>query len=251
LRLRSLVRFLDETLDIRSFRQDKSLNGLQVEGRAEVRTVALAVDACGESISRAVRRRADLLLVHHGLFWGETAPVTGILARRLGRLLGAGCSLYAAHLPLDCHPSLGNNARLAASLGIARTERFGEYAGVEIGLCGELPRPAGLKSLAAGVRRRLGGPVRSLPFGPRLVRRLGIVSGAGASLAQAAAEAGCDALLTGETSHSSYHTARECGVSLVFAGHYATETAGVLALGELIAGRFGLRTFFIDLPTGY
>lgn len=251
MRLRTLVKFLDETLDTRSFSGDRSLNGLQVEGRAEVRSIALAVDACGESIARAARRGADILIVHHGLFWGEPAPVTGILARRIGKLLGAGCSLYAAHLPLDCHPSVGNNAQIAAALGIERREPFGRYAGIEIGLCGALPRPASLRALAARARRAIGAPVRTHDFGPRTLRRLGIVSGGGASLAPAAAEAGCDALLTGETSHSSYHAARESGVSLLFAGHYATETFGVRALGGLIAERLGLRTFFIDLPTGY
>lgn len=251
MRLGTLVRFLDETLDIGSFPGDRALNGLQVEGGAEVRSVALAVDACGDSIAGAVRRSADLLVVHHGLFWGDPAPVTGILARRIGRLLAGRCSLYAAHLPLDCHPRIGNNARIAATLGMEKPERFGTYAGVEIGLCGALPRPVGLRALAARARRIFGATVRSHAFGPPTVRRLGIVSGGGASLARAAAEAGCDALLTGETSHSAYHTARESGVSLLFAGHYATETPGVRALGGLLEERFGLRVFFIDLPTGY
>ena len=135
-------------------------------------------------------------------------------------------------------------------LGIVETERFGRYAGVDIGTCGKLPRPIKIE----GLRRKLAGildsPVQTFTFGPAVVRKLGIVSGGGASLTQSAADAGCDALLTGETSHSSYHVARENGISLIFAGHYASETFGVKALGKLMEKELGLKTFFIDLPTG-
>ena len=250
MRLEKVTGFLEETLSLESFSGDSSMNGLQVEASSEVRKVALAVDACRESISRAARRDADLLIVHHGLFWGGMVPITGIMAARVKALLDRNVSLYAAHLPLDCHPEIGNNSRIASVLGIGETEHFGKYAGVDIGLCGKLSRPLKIE----GLRRKLAGildsPVQTFTFGPAVVRKLGIVSGGGASLTQAAAEAGCDALLTGETSHSSYHTARENGISLIFAGHYASETFGVKALGELIKEKLGLQTFFIDLPTG-
>ena len=248
--LKTVVRFLDETLDVASFPGDAALNGLQVEGSRRVQAAAFAVDACRESIARAIRARAELLVVHHGLLWGARAPLTGILAARVGMLLRGGLSLYAAHLPLDCHPELGNNARIAALIGLGDTEPFGLYAGARIGLRGELPRPAGVRGLAARLGRAFGAQVRAFPFGPARVRRLGIVSGGGASLVQAAAEAGCDALLTGESSHASYHVARENRINLFCAGHYATETAGVRALADLLGERFGLRTVFIDLPTG-
>jgi len=250
MRLDRVTAFLGETLSLESFSGDSSMNGLQVEGSRDVRKIALAVDACGESIGRSVRRGADLLIVHHGLFWGDAVPITGIMASRVKALLDGKVSLYAAHLPLDCHPEIGNNARMAKLLGISESSKFGRYAGIDIGICGDLQRPIKI----AGLRRRLaavlGSPVQTFAFGPAVVRKLGIVSGGGASLTQAAAEAGCDALLTGETSHSSYHVARENGISLIFAGHYTTETFGVKAIGELLAGRFGLKTFFIDLPTG-
>ena len=226
------------------------MNGLQVEASGEIRKVALAVDACGESISRAARRGADLLIVHHGLFWGEQVPITGIMAGRIRTLMEKGVSLYAAHLPLDCHPGIGNNARIAKILGIAAPKKFGTYAGIEIGLCGKLPRPMKIEGLRKKLASLLGSPVQTFSFGPGTVRKIGIVSGGGSSLTQAAADAGCDALLTGETSHSSYHTARENGISLVFAGHYATETFGVKALGDVLKKDLGLKTFFIDLPTG-
>ncbi|MCK4549107.1 MAG: Nif3-like dinuclear metal center hexameric protein [Candidatus Krumholzibacteria bacterium] len=250
MRLEKVTGFLEETLSLDLFSGDSSMNGLQIEASGEIRKVALAVDACRESISRAARRKADLLIVHHGLFWGGMVPITGIVASRVRALLEGNISLYAAHLPLDCHPEIGNNARIADVLGIAETEHFGRYAGVDIGLCGRLPRPLKIE----GLRRKLAGildsPVQTFTFGPAVVRKIGIVSGGGAALTQAAADAGCDALLTGETSHSSYHTARENGISLIFAGHYASETFGVKALGELMKDKLGLQTFFIDLPTG-
>jgi dinuclear metal center YbgI/SA1388 family protein len=250
MRLERLTGFIDGILDPGSFAGDSALNGLQVEASREVGKVALAVDACGDSISRAARRGADMLIVHHGLFWGGTAPITGITASRVRTLLEKKVSLYASHLPLDCHPEIGNNARIADILGVRDPARFGRYAGVDIGLCGMLKK----KIKIEGLRRKLAGlldsPVQTFAFGPSVVRKIGIVSGGGASLTQAAADAGCDALLTGETSHSSYHTARENRISLVFAGHYATETFGVKALGELLRTELGLKTFFIDLPTG-
>jgi dinuclear metal center YbgI/SA1388 family protein len=250
MRLKKVTGFLEETLDLDSFSGDQSMNGLQVEASGEIRNVALAVDACRESISRAARQKADLLIVHHGLFWGGMPPVTGILSSRVKALLDGNVSLYAAHLPLDCHPEIGNNAQIAKVLGIGETGRFGKYACVDIGTSGSLPRPMKIE----GLRRKLAGildsPVQTFTFGPAVVRKIGIVSGGGASLTQAAADAGCDALLTGETSHSSYHVARENGISLIFAGHYASETFGVKALGKLMSEKLGLRTFFIDLPTG-
>lgn len=250
MRLEKVTSFLGEILDLGSFSGDSSLNGLQVESSGEIKKVAFAVDACRESINRAARRKADLLIVHHGLFWGGMVPVTGIVASRVKALLDGKVSLYAAHLPLDCHPEIGNNAQIAKVLGIPETGKFGRYAGIDIGLCGNLPRPLKIE----GLRRKLAGildsPVQTFTFGPAVVRKIGIVSGGGAALTQAAADAGCDALLTGETSHSSYHTARENGISLIFAGHYASETFGVKALGEMMKEKLGLQTFFIDLPTG-
>lgn len=250
MRLERLTGFLDETLDIDSFESDSSINGLQVEGRREVRRIALAVDACRESISRTARMNAEMLIVHHGLLWGKERPVTGIFARRLSILLEKGISLYAAHLPLDCHPGIGNNASLAAALGMHDTRPFGDYRGISPGLCGSLPRKITVKGLCSKLRRLLSGPVQAFSFGTGSIATIGIVSGGGGSLVQAAADAGCDALLTGETSHAAYHTARENGIDIVFAGHYATEKAGVRALGALLESTFGLETRFIDLPTG-
>jgi dinuclear metal center YbgI/SA1388 family protein len=248
--LKTVVDFLDETLRIASFASDSALNGLQVEGSGTVGAACCAVDACEESIRKTIRARADLLLTHHGLFWGTPQPVTGPLAVRMRLLLSHGISLYAAHLPLDCHPELGNNARLARILELRETAPFGEYRGVSIGLRGYLKRKMTLRGVAAKLRGAINARVNTLAFGGPKIRTLGIVSGGGSGLVQAAAEAGCDALLTGEGAHAAYHIARESRISLICAGHYATETPGVQALGEHLHHELGIPVRFIDVPTG-
>jgi len=226
------------------------MNGLQVESSAEVKRIATAVDISDRSIMKAAASGADLLIVHHGLFWGDPVPITGVMARRIRFLLSKEVSLYAAHLPLDCHPDIGNNARLAELLGLERRRPFGRYHGMVIGLCGNLHRPMAPAGLARKLKKSLGAESRIFPFGPDRVKKLGVVSGGGASLVGDAVSAGCDTLLTGETSHSAYHVAREARITLICAGHYATETVGVRALGALVTTELGLPARFIDLPTG-
>jgi len=250
MKLDRLTDFLDELLDIKSYKSDSSLNGLQVEASRTVERAAFAVDASEQSIRKAVRSGADILIVHHGLFWNVQVPVRGVLAGRLRLLLLNNLSLYAAHLPLDAHPELGNNARLAKLLGIEETEAFGEYKGVKIGVCGKILKPVSIDSMLRKITRVLPGRVQSFRFGPGLVKRVAIVSGAGSSFVEEAAEAGCDTLITGESSHASYHSAREGRVNLICAGHYATETLGVKALMDLVSERFDVKCRFIDIPTG-
>ncbi len=250
LKLSKIVEFLDNELGISAFPNDSSLNGLQVECSRETCSITLAVDACEQSIRMAARHGSGLLIVHHGLFWGGQAPVTGIMASRIRLLMEKGISLYASHLPLDCHPEVGNNAQLSMMLGVDSPARFGNYHGVEIGLCGNIPAPMTAASFAAKVRRVTGSRVSIFAFGPQKIRKVAVVSGGGASLLGDACRAGCDAMLTGETDHSAYHVAREYGVNLFCAGHYATETFGVKALGKHIESHFGLKTWFADVPTG-
>ncbi len=250
MRLKTVVGFLDETLCIASFTSDSALNGLQVEGSRTINAACLAVDACEESIRKTIRGDANLLITHHGLFWGTPQPITGTLARRVRLLLSHGVSLYAAHLPLDCHPELGNNARLARIFELQGTSVFGEYRGVSIGIRGNLQRVMTPRGVAAKLRSTLGATVETFTFGRPKIRTLGIVSGGGAGLVQAAAETGCDALLTGEPAHAAYHTARESRINLICAGHYATETLGVQALGEHLHRELGVPVRFIDVPTG-
>lgn len=245
-----IVAWLDETLDLGAW-SDKSLNGLQVEGDAEVRRVAVAVDAAMATFLMTAEAEAEMLVVHHGLFWGSAEPVTGPLKARLMALLEEGISLYAAHLPLDGHRQLGNNAVLSRLLELRETSPFGEYGGVTIGVRGTLPEPVDREELAAKLEALLDARPDVLPFGPASIRTVAVVSGDAAGLVPDAAAAGVDAFVTGESDHVAWHAAREHGVNLVFAGHYATETLGVRALGDAVAERFGIEAVFLDAPTGY
>lgn len=250
MKLDRVVRYLDTTLRSTDFASDSAMNGLQVECSKNITKVATAVDACRESITRASSSGAELLIVHHGLFWGETVPLTGVMGKRIGLLFSKGVSLYAAHLPLDCHEEIGNNIGLARLLGLKNPKPFGVYRGITIGLEGTLPQRMTLRALSARLKKDLGGSPKTFPFGPSETKRLGIVSGGGSALVLQAMETGCDTLLTGEPAHSVYHTAREAKINLVCAGHYATETQGVKSLGRLIESELGLPSRFIDIPTG-
>jgi dinuclear metal center YbgI/SA1388 family protein len=245
-----LVSYLDDYLHVKTI-ADSSNNGLQVEGAAEVTRVALAVDASLAAFEGAANAGAQLLIVHHGLFWSKPILVTGIHRQRLGRLFEANVSLYAAHLPLDLHPEVGNNAVLARWLQLEEVSTFGDYEGQAAGYRGRLPAAVPLGEFAAQVESALQEQLVGIwPFGPPVVQSVGIVSGGAAFLLSQAAAAGVDVYLTGELSHGRYHEARELGLNVVFGGHYATETAGLHALGAHLADRFGLAIVFMDLPTG-
>jgi len=245
-----LVTYLNDYLRVKAV-ADASNNGLQVEGAGEVTRLAFAVDASLAAVQGAAEAGAQMLVVHHGLFWGKPLMVTGIHHGRLRRLFEADLSLYAAHLPLDLHEEVGNNAVLARWLSLEEVVPFGEYEGVPVGMVGHLPATMSLGDFAAQVESVLQEQIVQIwPFGSPNVRQVGIVSGGAAFLLDQAAAARVDAYLTGEVSHGSYHTANELGLNVVFGGHYATETAGLKALAGHLAGKFDLETVFLDLPTG-
>ena len=247
--LQGLRTYLDDLLEIASFPDyPNAMNGLQVEGRAEIGAICGAVDASETAISTAIDRNADLLLVHHGLLWEGSQPVTGRHFRKLRALLSEGMGLYSAHLPLDAHPEFGNCAVLARKLGIEIKGRFGEYGGREIGWWGHLS--ADREDLHQRITEKLGGPVRLMGGGPERVERVAVITGGGASFIPAAAEAGLEALITGEGGHHSYFDAMELGINVYYAGHYATETWGVKAIGSHVEAQFKVPFEFIDLPTG-
>jgi len=249
MRLDELVQYLDDYLRIGEIPDyPRAFNGLQVENRGEVTRLATAVDASEATIMEAVRRGCDLLLVHHGLFWDGEPRVTGRRYRRLRPLFERDVAVYAAHLPLDLHPEVGNNVVLARELGVAIEGEFGSYQGVPIGVWGtlELSREA----LAARLDETLGGRVHLIPGGGERIRRVGVLTGAGGGAIGDALAAGLDALVTGEGAHHTYFDAMEGGLNVYYGGHYATETWGVRALGVHLADRFGLPVEFIDLPTG-
>jgi dinuclear metal center YbgI/SA1388 family protein len=244
-----LIAELDRLLEPDRF-EDYGPNGLQVPGPEEVSTIATGVSAHAELFELAAREGAGLLLVHHGLFWGEPAgPIGAVLKRRLQILFDADIALAAYHLPLDAHLEFGNNALLARALEAESLEPFARHRGQPIGVLAKLPGdgvPA--SELFARVATVTAREPLIFDSGPDSVRRLAVVSGAGADYLPDAASAGADALLTGEVPERAMAQAREHGLHLVAAGHYATETFGVRRLGEHLAERFGLRHVFLDVP---
>jgi dinuclear metal center YbgI/SA1388 family protein len=191
-----------------------------------------------------------MLIVHHGLWWGKHEQIVGNLYRRISTLIKNDLSLYTAHLPLDCHPEVGNNVELARMLGLKVERTFAMYRGTEVGVIATRARAQKRAAFVAAVGKGLDVEPSLLAFGPGQVKRIGVVSGGGASCAEEAARAGCDTLLTGESSHAAFHPAREAGINLVFAGHYATETVGLKALERHLRRRFGVAGTFVEAPTG-
>ena len=240
---------IDELLGPQRF-EDYGPNGLQVSGASEVATLATGVSAHAELFELAAAEGAQLLLVHHGLFWGAgVSSIDHLLRRRLQLLFDADIALAAYHLPLDAHSEIGNNALLARGLGATTSEPFAMHRGEPIGCIATLPAD-GLSpaELADAVQTLTGREPLVFDAGPARVRRLAIVSGAGADYLADAAEAGADALLTGEPAERTMAQARECGLHLIAAGHYATETFGIRRLGEHLAARFDVRHVFLDVP---
>ena len=249
MRLDDLVRYLDGYLRIGEVGDDPhALNGLQVENAGEVHHVAVAVDACQAVIDQAAERGADLLVVHHGLFWGGLQPLVGRNFRRVCSLVRHGTALYSAHIPLDRHPEVGNNVVLARRLGMEIRGWFAEYRGAPLGTWGELDLSR--EALTARLEEILPCKVRLIAGGPERVRRVGIITGSAGSMIPQAKSADLDSFITGEGQHWTYFDAEELGVNVYYAGHYATETLGVKALAEHIAERFQLPWSFIDHPTG-
>jgi dinuclear metal center YbgI/SA1388 family protein len=242
--LAGIVAFLDRELRTDEIKDYPGAhNGLQLANAGEVTRVACAVDACEAVIDQAVEAGADLLIVHHGFLWGGAQRIDGALYRKLRRAMMAGLAIYSSHLPLDLHSKLGNNALLAKALGIRRTTLF-----LEIGVQAAVNQP--LVELIDRIEAIVQSPVHVAPGGPDRVRRLGICSGgAGGEIAKAAA-AGVDTFLTGEGPHWSFTAAEELGVNLIYAGHYATETFGVKALGAALERKFDLPWEFLDHPSG-
>jgi dinuclear metal center YbgI/SA1388 family protein len=249
MKLESLLQYLEEYLDVEGF-PDHALaqNGLQVAGPAEIERLAVAVDASEAAILAAVERKADLLLVHHGLFWGGRTRVVGPRFRKLRALIQGGTALYGCHLPLDAHVDVGNCAVLCKELGWAPAGRFGAHQGREFGWWCEVDLER--EELVTHVEAVVGGPVRLIPGGPAHIYRVGVVTGAASGLIPDAAEFGLDALITGEGAHHTFNDAMEFGMNALYAGHYATETWGVKALAAHIEERFGIPWEFIDAPTG-
>ena len=247
--LAEIVRYANETLRLAEIEDyPNALNGLQIENNGRVSKIGAAVDACGAIFQMAVAHEIDLLVVHHGFFWRGLRPLTGPHLRALQVALSRNLALYSAHLPLDFHPSLGNNALLAAALGLEKTEPFLEIKGQAIGL----QAVAGLRrdELIAKLDQSLGGPVRCIGAGPMEIKSIGIVTGGAGGEIYEAARAGVDSYITGEAPHWAAVAAEELGINLFLGGHYATETFGVKALAAELAEKFEMPWEFLDHPTG-
>lgn len=231
-----------------------ALNGLQVDNRSSIRAIAASVDASQRSILGAVEAGANFLIVHHGLFWGGAQPVVGSVYQRLRQLFEHDVAVYSAHLPLDSHPEFGNNVLLAREFELTPSRPFAFFQGVPIGIAGEADTPTdAIISLADTFARRHGGRARSseLPEGHR-TRRWAICTGAGASsdTLREAEAANIDTLITGEGPHHTAVEAPERGLVVVYVGHYASETPGVMAIAERMADEAGLPWSFVSAPTG-
>ena len=247
--LDEMVRFADELLRLSEIEDyPNALNGLQIENSGTVTKIGAAVDASRRTMQMAVGQEIDLLVVHHGLFWSGLRPVTGSLHRALKLAFDYNLALYSAHLPLDFHPRIGNNALLAAALGLNNTRPFLEKRGRPLGL--QAQATLRRADLLAQLEESLGGSVRCIGAGPMETERIGIVTGGAGGEIYAAARAGVDTYITGEAPHWAAVAAEELGLNLFLGGHYATETFGVKALAAALAQRFEVPWQFLDQPTG-
>lgn len=243
----ALEAYLHTLLNVAKF-SDYAPNGLQVEGREDIRRIVTGVTASQALLDAAVEWGADAVLVHHGYFWkSEPAVVCGMKKRRLATLLNNDINLLAYHLPLDAHPELGNNAQLAKLLGIVTDDYMDERELQGVGLVGHLPEPMSLADFGKRVADALQQEPKLIAGGEQLISRIAWCTGGAQSYIDQAAALGVDAYLSGELSEPTTHSARENGIHYIAAGHHATERYGIKALGEHLANHFDLACQFIDI----
>jgi len=249
----TLLAFLEDTFKVSTF-SDVSYNGLQFEGKNKIKNLVTGVDASTTFLKAAVREKADFAIVHHGLFWkgSEWRKIDRLSKEKIEILIRGQLNLYGLHLPLDSHPELGNNVRITMALGAVPDEPFHDFLGQKIGLLAHFERPISPAAFQEKIRKTVGPVIKHLNFGPSSIKRIGVVSGSGwSSITDHAVDEGkLDAILTGEILHQVYDSCKNQGIHMFSAGHYATETFGVKALGEMISQKFGLRHKFLDCPTG-
>jgi dinuclear metal center YbgI/SA1388 family protein len=249
LSLPELVRYVDDYLRIREIEDwPNAGNGLQIENSGRITKIGAAVDVSTRVLTQAAKKAVDFLIVHHGLFWPGLRPVTGALRRQLKLALENDIALYSAHLPLDIHPKVGNNAQLAGLLGLKLTRPFFEEKGQLIGLKASVSVPR--EELARRLRKAVGDSIKAFNFGPEKTKTIGIITGAAGSEIDKVAQEKIDTLITGEAPHWAAVAAEELGMNLLLGGHYATETFGVKALVAHLSKRCNIPSAFISSPTG-
>ena len=251
--LKELDEYFRGFLQPENFPGDPSRNGIQIQNsepeKKGIKKIAFAVDACLETVERAAKEGADMLFVHHGLFWGGCELLTGSFYSRVSAFLKNDIALYAMHLPLDANNPCGNNYGLASRIGLKKPEGFGEWRGMIIGVKGELETPLTVEELAEKTLNPGEKPLCVLPFGKEKIKTVGIISGGADEDVGQAVEQGLDAYITGEISHQLYHYVKESKINMISAGHYQTETVGVNLVAKKVQEELGIQTVFIDFPT--
>jgi len=243
-----LVEYLGKYFNINGI-DDACANGLEVDGVKKIEKVVFMVDASEEGFKKAVDCSADMVIVHHGLFFGHIKNITGNLYKRIKVLTDNNISLYAAHLPLDVHPVLGNNAQIAQLLSLKNVKTYSLGRFDDIMTIGDLPSSLQWDDFLAETNKRFNTKSRFIKFGPDKIKKVAVISGSGCEAVELSAELDADVFITGESKLSSYHTAKESGISVVFAGHYKTEVFGLLALMKNIGEKYPISVEFIDIPT--
>ncbi len=247
--LSDIVSYTDRFLRIHDVGDwDNALNGLQIENSGRVTRIGAAVDVSTRVLTEARKRAVDFLIVHHGLFWPGLRPIKGALRRQLQVAFENNIALYSAHLPLDIHPKVGNNAQLVAALGLKSAQPFLEEKGQPVGL--KVRASLSHSELVRKLQKVLNVSVKHFCFGPKQTRVIGVVSGAAGSEIYRVADEGIDTFITGEAPHWAAVAAEDVGVNLLLGGHYATEVFGVKALAAHLSKRLGIPWEFIDCPTG-
>ena len=246
-KLQDIIQWCDQTLKSSEFK-DYAPNGLQIEGKTEVRKILAAVTASQDAIDAAIRENADLLLVHHGYFWkGEAYPITGMRGKRIKSLIQHDISLLAYHLPLDSHPSLGNNAAIADLLELERIEALDPSERHPIGNIGYLNQPMPVEEFKKFVSEKLKFDVTHLPADKNMIEKVGFCTGGAQDFIVKAAEQGCDAYISGEVSERTFYEAKELGIHYFACGHHATERYGVQRLGQAISEQFDIEYVYFEL----
>ena len=246
--------YINSFLRKEDYANDISLNGIQIQNSApdskQIKKVAFAVDACEATAKKAAEQGADILFVHHGLFWGHCQTITGSFYKRISAFIKNDLALCAYHIPLDANNPYGNNFGLAAKLGFLNCEQFGSWRGMILGVKGELPCECTIQELAA----KLMGPGKTaravLDFGKSKIKTVGVISGGASEDVADAVEEGLDCYITGEFAHEDYHFAQEMGINVIAGGHYETETVGVSLVMAKVQAETGIECIFIDEPTG-
>lgn len=243
----NIVSFIDKYLDVRKIK-DLSQNGLQVEGKKEIKKICFGVSVSLELIKKAIKSRADMIIVHHGLLWGKSQIFKGPFREKIRLLIENNVNLAGYHLPLDKHPVIGNNAQIIRFLGAKNIKPFGTYENETIGFMGTLKKAMIIRKISEILSEKLNSKPVLFAFGPEKIKSLGVISGGAQRMFDQAIDANLDLYITGEVSEFVQETARENNINFISAGHYNSEKAGIFAIRKLLSSKFHIETEFIDIP---